>query len=416
VNRDDADFEAQVRLALGEHAGDAPRVDLADAALSKARGIRRRRTALSAAAVLVTVAVAVPVGAQLVDNGTTDHTASEPTTDTGPMVIPKAVKVQIAGLERGSAPRVPYIEGDTFVAADGGKHVVEPAKGSFVTDAAAIGGGELVFEQDKTTANVTYTASGPTDLPQAKSVTPPAIDSGNGSAVFALHESDPSGQPAKTDAIVSAGALSGGTDGAVDTGMHVRQVMGAYQGRVVFNATDANQDKVVGVTALSGSYGVTTPYSSLKTVTAVSPDESLLAGILSHGWARGQKNCAVMVDGDTEDQLWSRCAWNPVEFSPDGTRVLAIDARSDGFGPNHVAVLDAQTGDVVAEYTTSGTFGRATFDGSPDSIVTVLVDGRQAALVRCPTDGTGCELATPTESVVPGDPNSLTQPYQLTAN
>jgi hypothetical protein len=148
----------------------------------------------------------------------------------------------------------------------------------------------------------------------------------------------------------------------------------------------------------------------------VSPDESLLAGILSRGWARGQKHCAVMVDGDTEDQLWSRCAWNPVEFSPDGTRVLAIDARTEGFGPNHVAVLDAQTGDVVAEYTTSGTFGRATFDGSPDSIVTVLVDGRHAALVRCPTDGTGCELATPTASVALGDPNSLTQPYQLTAN
>jgi hypothetical protein len=413
-----ADFEAQVRLTLGEHAGEAPRVDLADGALSKARGIRRRRAVLSTTTALLAVGIAVPLGGQLLsDSGPHDRIASNPTTSST-VAVPEPVQISLSGLKIGDAPSVPYIDGNTFVAADGGQHPVEPAKGSFVTDAVAIGGGELVFEQDQTTAKITYTASGgASDLPKAKSVTPPAIDSSNGSAVFALHDTDTSGRPSQTDAIVSAGALSGGTDGAIDTGMHVRQVMGAYRGRVVFNATDTNKDEVVGVAALSGSYGVTTPYSSLKTVTAVSPDESLLAGILSHGWPSGQRHCAVMVDGSGEDQLWTSCMWNPVEFSPDGSRVLALDARTEGFGPNHIAVLDAQTGAVVAEYTTSGAFGRATFDGSTDSIVMVVVDGLKVALVRCPSDGTDCELASPPASVkAPDDPDSFTQPYQLTAN
>src|SRR4051812_42938836 len=99
MTRDD-DFEAQVRLALGEHAVDAPRVDLADAALSKARGIRRRRTALSAAAALAAVAIAVPVGAVLMnDGGATDHTASDPTTTDGAIVQPQHVQVSIAALD-----------------------------------------------------------------------------------------------------------------------------------------------------------------------------------------------------------------------------------------------------------------------------------------------------------------------------
>jgi hypothetical protein len=418
VNRpheSDADFEAQVRLALGEHAGGAPRVDLADGALSKARGIRRRRAVLSTTAALLAVGLAVPVGAQLdSDSGTRDRTASNPPTSST-FAVPETVQINLAGLKIGDAPSVPYIDGNTFVAADGAKQAAESAKGSFVTDAAAIGGGELVFEQDNS-AVITYAAlGGPTDLPQAKSVTPPAIDSDNGAAVFALHDTDADSRSSKTDTIVSAGALSGGS-GTVDTGMHVRQVMGAYQGQVVFNATDANKDEVVGVVMMSGPAAVTMPYSSLKTVTAVSPDESMLAAILSRGWLSGQKHCAVMVDAATQDRLWTSCAWNPVEFSPDGSRVIALDAGTEGFAANHMAVLDAKTGEVVAEYTTSGGFGRATFDSSADSVVMVVVDRRQAALVRCPTDGAACELATRTASVTPGDPDSLTRPYQLTAN
>jgi hypothetical protein len=225
------------------------------------------------------------------------------------------------------------------------------------------------------------------------------------------------GQPSTTDSIVSAGALQGGINGAVDTKMHVRQVMGAYRGRVVFNAIDANDEKVVGVVTFSGPSDVTTPYSDLQTVTAASPNESLLAGILSHGWLPGQKKCPTMVDTATQDHLWTSCAWNPVEFSPDGTRVLAVDRRTDGWAANHLAVLDAQTGDLVAEYTTAGGFGRATFDGRSDAIVAVVVDGKQAALVRCRTDGSDCELATsPATLKGTEEPDSLTQPYQLTAN
>jgi hypothetical protein len=225
----DDPFEAQVRIALGEHAGDVPHVDLADRALSRARAIRRRRTALLAAAALATVAVAVPVGLQVTgEAGPPDHTASPPTTENGPVVLPRPVPVAIGDLVPGGPPRVPYIDDATMVDADGGEHPVLADRGKVLTDAAALKESVLVFQKDTATGETSYTTDGrATDLPDSASVTPPAIDQGDTkAAVFALHDADASGRPAKTDTIVYATALNGGAT-TVDTGMHVRQVMGA---------------------------------------------------------------------------------------------------------------------------------------------------------------------------------------------
>jgi hypothetical protein len=413
----DHDFEAQVRLALGEHAGDAPRVDLADAALSRARSMRRRRTAISAAAALVTVAVAVPVATQIVrDDGASDHTTSRPTDDNGAIVLPTQVQVAIARLQPGDEPNVSYIDGSTFVDSTGVEHDAEPVPGEIVTDAAELDDGALVFQRDKATAVTTYTTDGgSTDLPDATSVTPPAIDQGTKAAVFAVHEADAAGQPADGDTIVYANALTGNST-TVDTGMHVRQVMGAYNGRVVFNATD-KKDDVVGVVVMAADgSAVSTPWDNLKTVTAVSPDESLLAAIRSRGYLPGQQHCAVMVEAaDASVPLWTNCEWNPVEFSPDGSRVIALSASTEGLGPNNLAVMDSRTGEVVAQYATRGVFGRATFDGTAGSIVAVVADGRQASIVRCTIDGQ-CDLATPPAPVTPDEPDAVLHPYQLTAN
>jgi hypothetical protein len=361
MTRDD-DFEAQVRLALGEHAVDAPRVDLADAALSQARGIRRRRTVLSAAAALAVVAVAVPVGAVLVnDSGSKDHTASDPTTTNGAIVLPEHVQVSIAALDSGDEPRVPYIDAGEFVDATGTRHAAEPETGKIVTDAAKLDDGTLLFQKEDVTPVVTYTTDGgPTDLPQAKSVTPPAIDHGTEAAVFAINNRDANGQPSRGDTLVYAKALNGGST-TVETGMDVRQVMGAYNGQVVFNAVDGKRQVVGAVMMAGGGSGVTTPWTNLRAVTAVSPDDTLLAGLRSSGYLPGQKNCAVMVEAaDSTLPLWTNCDWNPVEFSPDGNRVLAIDSGTEGLGPNLMAVMDANTGSIVAEYSTDGVFGRAT--------------------------------------------------------
>jgi hypothetical protein len=415
MTRDD-DFEAQVRLALGEHAVDAPRVDLADAALSKARGIRRRRTVLSGAAALVAVAIAVPVGAVLVnDDGSKDHTASDPTTTNGPIVLPQHKQVSIAALDAGDEPRVPYIDAGEFVDVSGTRHAAEPENNKIVTDAAKLEDGTLLFQQEEVRPVITYTTNGaPTDLPEAKSVTRPAIDHGTEAAVFAINNRDANGQPSDGDTLVYAKALNGNSN-TVETGMDVRQVMGAYNGQVVFNAVDDKHQVVGAVMMAAGGSEVTTPWSNLRSVTAVSPDESLLAGLRATGYPRGQKNCAVMVQSADSAELWTTCDWNPVEFSPDGSRVLALDSGTEGLGPNLMAVMDANTGSIVAEYSTDGVFGRATFDADADSIVAVVAEGGQASIVRCTIDGQ-CDLATPPATVPGTEPEAVLRPYQLTAN
>ncbi|HSS68197.1 MAG TPA: hypothetical protein VLK34_06565 [Nocardioidaceae bacterium] len=423
-NQPEDDFEAQLRAALGEHADTAHHVDLADGALSKARGIRRRRVALSTVAVLATVAIAIPVGAQLDGNGDTDHTASEPTTDDGTAPTPRpVVQVALADLPGGDTPQVPYIAGATFVDASGTVHPADAAEGTVITDAAALQDGTLLWQQDVGNADsltVKVSGDGPTDLPQATSVTPPAIDQGTKAAVFALHDTDASGQPAKSDTIVSATAVNGGADSVetVDTGMRVRQVMGAFNGRVVFNAIQKGNGEVVALVAMADkTSGVTTPWENLKTVTAVSPDETLLAGLPSRGnFEPGQRHCSLMIDAATKATIWTDCDWTPVEFSADGSRVLALPIPADGFGPTALAVLDAQTGAVVQEFRTHGTFARATFDGDADTVVAVVLEGRKSSIVRCSVDSPDCELTTLPQTVTPFEPVSLVQPYQLTAN
>jgi hypothetical protein len=422
-NQPDDDFEAQLRLALGEHADAAQHVNLADSALSRARGIRRRRVALSTVAVLATVAIAIPVGAQLAGDGDTDHTASDTTTDVGPEIEPKPVNVALADLPGGDTPQVPYIAGATFVDASGTAHDAEADPGMIVTDAATLADGTLLWERDKNDATkmtLKVSDGGSSGLPLGESVTPPAIDESGTAAAFAVHGSDASGNPSSTDTIVYAKAVDGGDDtvDTIDTGMKVRQIMGAYNGRVVFNAKQRGEGEVVGVVVMGSDDSVSTPWADLKTVTAVSPTESLLAGLPARGgrYAPGQRRCSQLVDAASGDSLWANCDWNPVEFSPDGTLVLAIPAYGDGFGPTSLAVLDTTTGTVVQEYRTRGTFGRATFDGSSDAVIAVVLQGTQSSIVRCSIDSPDCELTTVPVTVTPFDPVSLTQPYQLTAN
>jgi hypothetical protein len=145
-------------------------------------------------------------------------------------------------------------------------------------------------------------------------------------------------------------------------------------------------------------------------VTAVSPTLSEAAAQL-----RGDAHCSTMVDLDLRTRLWQSCAWHPVEFSPDGSRVLAVDVATDGLGVRDLAVLNAANGDIVQEYVTPGAFGRATFEDGPDTIVAVLLVHDQEAIVRCDVEG-ACALATPPATVTPDDPDSLVRPYQLTAN
>ena len=93
----DVDFDKQLRDALGRRADAAPHVDLAQAALTRAGGIRRRRRVLYGAAAVAVAAIVIPVGARFVDADSPDHTASRPTEDG---TVSKPVDVAIADTRR----------------------------------------------------------------------------------------------------------------------------------------------------------------------------------------------------------------------------------------------------------------------------------------------------------------------------
>jgi hypothetical protein len=416
MTMDSDDIETRIRATLSDRAGRAPSVDLADAALSRARRIRRRRGALSAASVLVVAAVAVPVGLSLTDSSTTrDETATGPT-ESAEVSLIRPIHVQIAGLGSGDAPSVPYVHDSQFTYGRQGESVALPSTDDVVTDAAEIGSTAVWTKDASGATRVTTFSEGEPPALELDGVkaTPPAIDrAAGGAAAFALQRADETGAPAKQDTIVYADSSGGHT--AVQTSLKVRQVMGAANGVVVFNALD-HGDQVVGVVNMSGSGDRVGLWGGLKTVTAVSPTLNLFAGepIVNPAGEPDPDHCINVVRVDTGDVAWGGCGLRPVEFSADGSRVLAIDSASDGLGPRQLTVLDASNGQVLGTFRTPGTFGRATFEDD-DTIVTVLVVGHQAAIVRCDLSG-DCNLATEAQDVPADDPDSLVQPYQLTAN
>ena len=63
-------------------------------------------------------------------------------------------------------------------------------------------------------------------------------------------------------------------------------------------------------------------------------------------------SCWAVVDLATGRQVWDTCDFALRKFSPDGSYVIGTDAYADGLGGSQTAILDAATGQVLAEFTT----------------------------------------------------------------
>lgn len=415
----DDELQHRLRASLDDAADGAPHVDLARSALTRARGLRRRRRVTAVAVSAVAVAAVIPIGLRLGSDPPDDpHLATAPTT-TPTTVLPTTrpsatsgrssstpVDVEIDGLPLGAAPRVPYVDGSTFHGGSGSVALAPTADP--VKDVVELDDGIGVWTQNNSSGNKHLSTNGSsTVLPTDTTVSNPAVDARSGAAVWAIHGEDASGAPTAGDTLVATRALTN-VDGSVTTApLTVGHVMGATDGTVIFNAIDGQRAVVGRADIAAATYD--TPWPSLSLVTAVSPDLTRFAATV-----RGQSGTCTSVlsypDGDVD---WRSCEWRPMEFSSDGARVLAY-APSDGLGPRDLAVLDASNGDVLGSFTTKGTFGRATFEDA-DTMVAVVLVGPQSVIVRCTVDGS-CELATTPAQVTPDDPDSLIAPYQITAN
>jgi hypothetical protein len=78
-------------------------------------------------------------------------------------------------------------------------------------------------------------------------------------------------------------------------------------------------------------------------------------------------------------QWWRTCDWRTLDrlspFSPDGTRLLAVDIRSDGFGPGGFMILAAATGDEEYELETPEWTSDAAWIDNSTILVEVNADG-----------------------------------------
>jgi DNA-directed RNA polymerase specialized sigma24 family protein len=144
---------------------------------------------------------------------------------------------------------------------------------------------------------------------------------------------------------------------------------------------------------------------SLSVVSAVDPAGRLLAGTRGSGDPRG---VVVGVDGRLR---WERGSASPLEFSPDGDRVLAGDRTVAGLAG--LLVLDAATGSVRERFELPGQrAGVAAAAWEDDAHILVsVVSGRASVILRYDLDTAMWARATPVAMSDDGPVFSL-QPRQ----
>jgi hypothetical protein len=83
---------------------------------------------------------------------------------------------------------------------------------------------------------------------------------------------------------------------------------------------------------------------------SVSPGGSYLAGAVGPEGTSGKTNLCLHLESTylkKHDVSWNTCDWrtdSPARFSPDGTRLIAIPADTDGPGPGELGIIDASDG------------------------------------------------------------------------
>ncbi len=99
--------------------------------------------------------------------------------------------------------------------------------------------------------------------------------------------------------------------------------------------------------------------------------------------------CFAVVKAASDTVVWDTCDYRLGRFSPDGKYVLGVDPQSDGIGTSGVTILDAENGDVVAEFeTASRAFMQDAIWESRSTVLAPVMQDGTWFLVRMRPDGT----------------------------
>jgi hypothetical protein len=363
---------------------------------SRARGIRRRRRATTGLAAAAVLAVAVPFGLSLDGSGTTrpePPVATQGPSPDRPSGEPDRRGVLTNDVEAtSSAPRLPYLLDGEVVTPDGERVPLEGSPRSF----APLGNGWVTADP----------------------------------ATGELRFHDAEGSLERTEE--STGTLAGSADGTV-------VAWATPDGRVVTESTEGGTFEIprpagfrspVQPVAVTGSRscdpggeGCVVLYESTGEVqeayaTSSTGDHTAVNGLLSLGGASvdGRVSGVVSVADDGScsavawpygDVEWETCEHTLDRFSPDGEYVIGRPAYLDGLGDASLAIIDVNSQEVVAEWSsteeTQAFVNTAVWDADGTVLATVHEHGSWSLMRMSPDGGltTVLELEGGDESTPP---------------
>ncbi|MDT0202380.1 hypothetical protein [Nocardioides sp. AE5] len=323
----------------------------------QAHAIRRRRrigAGLGAAALVAAIAIPVTLISQDFGNQgapapatSTSPSPADPTTpsesETSPPETPEtpddpnAVAAALEQLPLGDGPQVAHVVDGTWHNADG-TTLTLPSTDAQVVGAAWYHGGPLLVTNEGEIAGSTlsqYDASG-AQVWQVEGN--PRIAISNEGTRLAWWQTDADG-----NGEIHAGIASGMGEGEAvqETGdaTYVTPIGFANTGELVYMAA-IDEGPVVMATDFEGE---PTRVNTLVSASGVDGVNNRVAGELGSG----EGTTGAVIDLASNEPLWSKPGWHLGAFSPDGRYVVGFKGDVD---PAPIAILDAETGDVVAEF------------------------------------------------------------------
>jgi len=398
----DVELDQKLKSALHQRADALPFAPgLADGAISRARTIRRRRWVASWAAVVTVLAVTVPVGLVATDGST--QSASEPPA-AGSVGGPARVVLDLDSLPGGSRPSVPFARYGVMLLAGGSGatdfqsldwyRALAWGERAVVTELQDDGRGPRLYLYDNTSV-------------QARAMlVEQGADSTVVSADYRWLAYVDAGEGGAAGTITVADAETGRSD-VFEFADRSAELLAVVDGTVYFQ-TDSSGARLQSWSTADGLSDL--PYDTAM----VSDDGSLIATVSAR---TDTGNCHELVDSASDAARWETCDWTPAEVSPGGRWVYATPAYADGYGPTRVAVLDAETGQVVREVRLDsgersiGVVRDAEWE-SENSLLLQVESGGEAALARLDVLTGGSEQAM---APVPfdGAENPVRPPYLL---
>ncbi len=354
---DDQQRLARSLQERAERIGDASPVGLDDVRRT-ARGLQRRRRAMTGLVAAAVVAAVVPIGLGL---GGDDRSAGPIPPAGSPSVLPSTSKVPsvspspssptptsassspatpstltATGAGRSYPPRVTYVAGrDVHV--DGGAATTLP--GSYISLTPYRGGWLAVERRQEDTYVVELDAS-LKEVSARRGGERIAISSDGTQVAWFLAASG--GQPAR----LVEGLPNGHSEGeaTVDLpGVQTATPVGFLGTMLVYQVEDTQQ---TWVTDFSGKGNRVPARGGLLKAGAVNSADQTVG--IQTAYEDGRACWAVMANSGPRTA--EQCHHTLVDFSPDGRHVVGFPSYTDGLGSSELSIMDASTGDVVRSF------------------------------------------------------------------